>query len=97
MKQVTSSDAAAVGVRDLKARLSRHLARVKQGEEIVVTEHGRPIARLIPVGADTERMTALVDAGIVRPPGTMTRQLPAKRVQLTDGGSIDGEIEDQRR
>lgn len=97
MKEVTSSDAAAVGVRDLKAGLSRHLARVKQGEEIMVTEHGRPIARLIPVGADTERMTALLDAGIVRPPKKMTRQLPAKRVRLADGGSIDGEIEDQRR
>lgn len=63
----------------------------------MVTEHGRPIARLSPVGADIDRMTALVDAGIVRQPKTMTRRLPAERVRLTDGGSVDADIADQRR
>lgn len=38
-----------VGVRDLKAHLSAHLARVKAGESLVVTERGRPVARLVPV------------------------------------------------
>ncbi len=35
-----------VGVRELKNGLSRYLARAKQGEEIIVTERGRPIAFL---------------------------------------------------
>ncbi len=39
-----------VGVRDLKARLSEHLRRVRQGSPIVVTSRGRPVARLVPVG-----------------------------------------------
>lgn len=39
----------AVGVAKLKASLSAYLAKVKAGQEIVVTEHGRPIARLVPV------------------------------------------------
>lgn len=63
----------------------------------LVTEHGRPIARLSPVGAEIDRMTALVDACIVRQPKTMTRRLPAERVRLTDGGSVDADIADQRR
>ena len=88
---------ASVGVRDLKNRLSAHLDRVKAGEEIVVTEHGRPIARLTPVGDDVDRMTALVDAGIVRAPTTTTRRLPARRVRLTGSGSVDNDIADQRR
>jgi prevent-host-death family protein len=36
-------------VTDLKARLSRYLSRVKAGEEILVTEHKVPIARLVPI------------------------------------------------
>lgn len=37
-----------VGVAELKARLSEYLARVADGEEIVVTDRGRPVARLVP-------------------------------------------------
>ena len=37
------------GVAALKARLSRYLDRVKGGQEVVVTEHGRPIAKLVPL------------------------------------------------
>jgi prevent-host-death family protein len=58
-------------VSDLKAHLSAHLGRVKRGEEILVTERGRPIARLVPAtGAEgmDERMKRLVAAGAVRPP-----------------------------
>ncbi len=86
-----------MGVRDLKNRLSAHLDRVKGGEEIMVTEHGRPIARLSPVGEDVDRMTALVDAGIVRPPQASARRLPAKRVKLTGGESLDDDVAAQRR
>ena len=36
-----------VGVRDLRDHLSAYLERVKAGETFTVTEHGRPIARLV--------------------------------------------------
>ena len=97
MKKVTPARTAVVGVRELKNRLSAHLDRVKGGEEIMVTEHGRPIARLSPVGVDVDRMTALVDAGIVRPPRATARRLPAKRVKLTGSGSVDDDVAAQRR
>jgi prevent-host-death family protein len=35
-----------VGVRNLKNGLSRYLERVKRGEQIVVTERGKPVALL---------------------------------------------------
>ena len=38
-----------VAVRELKDRLSELLRRAEAGEEIVVTSHGRPVARLGPV------------------------------------------------
>ena len=39
--------AATVGVREAKARLSRLLARIEAGEEIVIARDGRPAARLV--------------------------------------------------
>ncbi len=62
------------GVADLKARLSEYLARVKAGEEVLVTDRGRPVARLVPVGvetiandeAETARLTAMEREGLVR-------------------------------
>lgn len=36
-------------VSELKATLSEQLARVKVEEEIVVTERGRPIAKIVPL------------------------------------------------
>lgn len=37
-----------VGVRELKSALSEHLRRVSAGESIVVTDRGKPVARLVP-------------------------------------------------
>ena len=40
-----------VGVRELRQNLSKYLDRVKAGEDLVVTEHGREVARLLPSNA----------------------------------------------
>lgn len=37
------------GVAQLKASLSKFLDHVKSGEEVVITEHGKPIARILPI------------------------------------------------
>ncbi|UMZ74727.1 type II toxin-antitoxin system Phd/YefM family antitoxin [Natranaerofaba carboxydovora] len=37
-----------IGVREAKNKLSKYLKQVKQGETIVITEHGIPIARIVP-------------------------------------------------
>jgi prevent-host-death family protein len=39
-----------VGVRELRQNLSRYLERVKAGDSLTVTEHGREVARLVPSG-----------------------------------------------
>ena len=38
-----------VGIRELKAHLSRHLKRVRSGVHLIVTERGRSIATINPV------------------------------------------------
>lgn len=36
-----------VGIKEVKNNLSRLLAKVKAGEEILITKRGRPIARIV--------------------------------------------------
>jgi prevent-host-death family protein len=48
-----------VGIRELKAHLSELLGRAGAGESIVITDRGRPVARLVPFSADSA-----VDRGI---------------------------------
>jgi prevent-host-death family protein len=36
---------------EAKTRLGKLLARVARGEEVVITRHERPVARLVPEGA----------------------------------------------
>jgi prevent-host-death family protein len=43
-----------VGIRELKAHLSRHLKRVRSGARLTVTERGRSIATISPVDAPVD-------------------------------------------
>ena len=57
-------------VAKLKATLSEYLAKVKAGEEVIVMERGKPIAKLVPLAADgstgSAHLLALARAGLVR-------------------------------
>jgi prevent-host-death family protein len=44
-----------INVHQAKTHLSRLLARVEAGEEIVIARAGRPVARLVPVGRPRRR------------------------------------------
>ncbi|MCY4660149.1 MAG: type II toxin-antitoxin system prevent-host-death family antitoxin [Acidobacteria bacterium] len=64
-------------VSQLKMSLSAYLRRVKAGEEVVVTEHGRPIARLLPLegpAAVPEHLKELEAQGLLK---RGTKPLPA--------------------
>jgi prevent-host-death family protein len=45
----THDQTSVIGAYDAKARLSELLERVEKGEEVVITRHGTPVARLVPV------------------------------------------------
>jgi prevent-host-death family protein len=56
-----------VGIRDLKARLSRYMRAVKSGTTIVVTERGRPVGRLIAIqSSPQDRIAELAKAGFLQ-------------------------------
>ena len=84
-----------VGVRDLKNNLSRYLDRVKAGEEVIVTDRGRPVARLTALDAPTDRLAELIATGTVRPPKRKTRHRPARRIKSK--GPVSDLVAEQRR
>jgi prevent-host-death family protein len=62
-----------VGIRQLKANLSRYIRRVEAGERITVTAHGRVVAELVPPETATRRSPGsrwdeLIAAGILHSP-----------------------------
>lgn len=95
MNVATSQLRTEVGVRDLKNNLSRHLERVKAGEEIVVTDRGLPVALLTAPDGSTKRLAALIASGLVVPPKDSTRHAPRRRVKSK--GSVSALVADQRR
>jgi len=63
-----------VNVHEAKTHLSRLLARVQRGEEIVIARSGRPVARL--VRYDEPRRTLGRDAGLFEVPDDFDAPLP---------------------
>jgi prevent-host-death family protein len=56
-------------VSELKARLSEYLNRVKAGEEVLITDRGSPVARLMPIPrakAMRETMGGMEKRGLIR-------------------------------
>jgi prevent-host-death family protein len=55
-----------VGIRELKAQLSKYLHQVASGSTLVITDHGKPVGRIVPMQPSVEaRVQELVQAGIV--------------------------------
>jgi prevent-host-death family protein len=48
-----------VNVYEAKTQLSQLIARVEQGEEIVIARNGRPVARLVPLAVRSDRTPGL--------------------------------------
>lgn len=80
---------ATVGAFEAKTKLSELLDMVERGEEVTITRHGEPVAKLVPVRGDAER--ARVKA--------LIEEIKETRKGLTLGGgiSIKELIEEGRR
>jgi prevent-host-death family protein len=70
-----------VGVRELKAKLSEYLGKVKAGEVITVTDRGRPIARIGPLSAE-ERIQQGIEEGWIRPGNGMPPERIKRRFKV---------------
>jgi prevent-host-death family protein len=77
-----------IGAFEAKNRLSELLAAVENGEEVTITKHGRPVARLVPVNAlDQARVAAAISE---------LRRLRGQ-VRLGDSETVEDLVDEGRR
>jgi prevent-host-death family protein len=89
-----------VSVGRLKARLSEYLRRAKAGEGVVVTDRGRPVARLVGLendGALEGRAAELVGSGLAQSPTQPLDPgfLEWPRPSDPDGRSLEAVLEER--
>lgn len=84
-----------VGVRELRDNLSRWIGRAKRGQEIVITDRGKPVARLTKVD-ESPALDSLIARGLVTP-----ARRPKTKIQRRDliktKGSVSDLVKEQRR
>ena len=87
-----------VGIRDLKARLSHHLRRVRSGARVVVTERGRAIATIDAVAIPRSIAWAhdLVADGQANWSGGKPEGCP-RPLDTTNGQTVSGAVIEDRR
>lgn len=66
-----------VNVHEAKTQLSRLLAEVEDGEEVIIARAGRPVARLVPI-AEVGRRVLGRDRGAFTVPEDFDDPLPAE-------------------
>ena len=88
-----------IGIRDLKANLSRHLRKVTAGARLTVTEHGRAIATIIPIESskDTEWAHQLVGGGHARWSGGKPRGAAGKAPVISGKDTVSAAVIEDRR
>ena len=79
MHQIPIKETISVGASEAKVKLSELLDKVEHGEQIVITRHGKPIARLVPEGGhDVAKAMAAVEGLLAS-----GKELAARGVRVT--------------
>lgn len=81
-----------IGIRELRDRLTATIRRVRAGETIEITHHGRPVAVLAPARAD--RIDRLLEATDITPGEPLDR--PVRRFAPADALTASQALEDDR-
>jgi prevent-host-death family protein len=74
-----------VGVRDLRAHLSRWLREVRSGREVIVTDRGEPIARLLAAAERKDPVEDLIARGLASPPLAPAEPIDPRRLPKPSG------------
>ncbi len=77
----------AINVYQAKTHLSRLIDRAEAGEEILITRHGRPVARLVPAHGRSQPRTLARLKGRIRVGRDFDAPLPADMLEAFEGRS----------
>jgi prevent-host-death family protein len=88
--------AVTAGIRELRENLRSYLDRVKGGEEVIVTERGEPVARLVPA-SDDALYEQLVREGKVTPARRSKNSIPLPEPIPVEGSVSEFVIAERER
>ena len=89
------------GVKEARDHFSAYLDEVRRGEDVVITEHGRPVAMLVPIeGASKETLAswrAVADGTIEQQtvPGSKPIEINWPTIDLTEA-EVQQALDDER-
>jgi len=67
-----------IGVREAKINLSKLLKQIKQGREVILTERGTPVGKIVPMPRESlslaERLRKMEEEGLLEPQGKGERR-----------------------
>jgi prevent-host-death family protein len=84
-----------VAISTLRAELSRWIERARAGEEIVVTDRGTPVARLLPVDS-APLLDQLVQQGVLSRPQRADRPTARGAARVRASGPVAELVSEQR-
>jgi prevent-host-death family protein len=73
------------------------LQRVRDGEDVIVMERGKPIARLTPVEEQRTTLERLIEEGLVTPPREPKTPIDLESLPRMRGGTLSEIVIEQRR
>jgi len=85
-----------VPVTALRAQLGDWLDRARAGEDVVVTDRGIPVARLVGLDSATT-IDQLTNEGLISRPARAHRPTAVGRRRVRAKGSVSGLVSTQRR
>lgn len=92
----------AAGIRELKTHLSRYVRDVKRGDEIIISERGKAVARIVPIVPKSERsrlqsLQRLASEGKIILPASLDKpKKPSLRKKVSGSPFADAVLEDRR-
>jgi prevent-host-death family protein len=85
-----------VAVSTLRAELANWIERARAGEEVVVTDRGIPVARLLPVDV-APLLEQLTQSGVLSKPHRSGRPVARGAVRVHACGPVADLVSEQRR
>ena len=78
-----------VGLFEAKTHLSEYVARAEKGEEVIITRHNKPVARIVPISATPAHVAKDIPPFVQR-----TFDMGEPTIDLTQLNKLAGGLED---
>lgn len=85
-----------VAVTELRAHLGRWIAAARDGNDVVITDRGTPVARIVPLES-TSVIDRLTEQGVISRPTRPTRPVAGDRRRPSPKQPVADIVSEQRR